>query len=149
MAQRRIGQEQLGISADRRQGGASLDALAGVIDGQAIAALLAPLYPAAKGEPAWPPLAMFQAMRLAVWYDLSDVKLAEALADRAFLSPVLRLLWHRGNAGTDVLRSLPPRAGGARSRPRSVRSRGGGTSVEGDYGEEGHSRRCHDHRLRQ
>src|SRR5689334_2832660 len=68
MAQRRIGQEQLGISADRRQGGASLDA-PGVIDGQAIAALLTPLYPAAKGEPAWPPLAMFQAMRLAVWYD--------------------------------------------------------------------------------
>lgn len=83
MAQRRIGQEQLGIGADRRQGGASLDALAGVIDWQAIAALLAPLYPAAKGEPAWPPLAMFKAMLLAVWYDLSDVKLAEALDDRA------------------------------------------------------------------
>src|SRR5437868_5469995 len=39
--------------------------------------------PAAKGEPAWPPLALFKALLLAVWYDLSDVKLAEALDDRA------------------------------------------------------------------
>ncbi|WP_275943760.1 transposase [Gluconacetobacter tumulisoli] len=38
--------------------------------------MLSPLYPATKGEPAWPPLSMFQAMLLAVWYDLSDVKLA-------------------------------------------------------------------------
>lgn len=28
-----------------------------------------------------PPLALFKAMLLAVWYDLSDVKLAEALDD--------------------------------------------------------------------
>jgi IS5 family transposase len=39
---------------------------------------------AAKGEPAWPPLALFQAMLLAVWHDLSDVKLAGALDDRTF-----------------------------------------------------------------
>jgi IS5 family transposase len=38
---------------------------------------------AAKGEPAWPPLSLFRAMLLSVWYDLSDVKLAEALDDRA------------------------------------------------------------------
>jgi transposase, IS5 family len=38
---------------------------------------------AAKGEPAWPPLALFRALLIAVWYDLSDVKLAEALDDRA------------------------------------------------------------------
>ena len=38
---------------------------------------------AAKGEPGWPPLALFKAMVLAVGYDLSDVKLAEALEDRA------------------------------------------------------------------
>jgi transposase, IS5 family len=37
----------------------------------------------AKGEPAWPPLALFKAMLLAMWCDLSDVKLAEALDDRA------------------------------------------------------------------
>ncbi|WP_165823661.1 IS5 family transposase, partial [Metarhizobium album] len=38
---------------------------------------------AARGEPAWPPLALLKAMLLSIWYDLSDVKLAEALDDRA------------------------------------------------------------------
>lgn len=37
----------------------------------------------AKGELGWPPLALFRAMLLAVWHNLSDVKLAEALEDRA------------------------------------------------------------------
>ncbi|MGQ3188035.1 MAG: transposase, partial [Blastomonas fulva] len=36
-----------------------------------------------KGEPAWPPVAMFRALLLSIWYDLSDVKLAEALDDRS------------------------------------------------------------------
>ena len=44
---------------------------------------LGPLSGSAKGEPAWPPLCLFKALLLAVWYDLSDVKLAEALDDRA------------------------------------------------------------------
>ena len=48
-----------------------------------MAALLGPLYSAAKGEPAWPPLAMFKALLLSIWYDRSDVKLADALDDRA------------------------------------------------------------------
>lgn len=43
---------------------------------------LSGIYAAAKGEPAWPPLVLFKALLLAVWYDLSDVKLAEALNDR-------------------------------------------------------------------
>ena len=47
-----------------------------------IASLLEPLYPASKAEPAWPPLAIFKALPLTAWYDLSDVKLAEALEDR-------------------------------------------------------------------
>lgn len=38
---------------------------------------------AAKGEQAWPPLALFKALLLTVWYDLPDVKLAETLDDRA------------------------------------------------------------------
>lgn len=54
-----------------------------LIDWQPVGALLGSLYPSRKGEPAWPPLAMFKALLLAVWYDLSDVKLAEALDDRA------------------------------------------------------------------
>jgi IS5 family transposase len=54
-----------------------------LIDWSPVAELLDPLYPAAKGEPAWPPLAMVKALLLSIWYDLSDVKLAEALDDRA------------------------------------------------------------------
>jgi len=38
---------------------------------------------AAKGEPAWPPLALFKALLLSIWYDLSDVKLAETSDDRS------------------------------------------------------------------
>lgn len=36
-----------------------------------------PLSCFAKGNPAWPPLALFEAMLLVIWYNLSDVKLAE------------------------------------------------------------------------
>ena len=82
MAHRGIGQERFGFSAQSRSF-SSLDGLSRLIDWDPVAALLEPLYPAAKGEPAWPPLAMFKALLLAVWYDLSDVKLAEALDDRA------------------------------------------------------------------
>ena len=82
MAHRGIGQERFGFSAQLRSS-SSLDELSKLVDWEPVAALLEPLYPANKGEPAWPPLAMFKAMLLAVWYDLSDVKLAEALDDRA------------------------------------------------------------------
>ena len=82
MAHRSIGQERFDL-ADRPQASSSLDALAQLIDWRSVAVLLEPLYPASKGEPAWPPLAMFKALLLSVWYDLSDVKLAEALDDRA------------------------------------------------------------------
>ena len=82
MAYRLIGQERLNVAPLSRSS-SSLDELAGLIDWRPIAAALEPLYPATKGELAWPPLAMFKALLLAVWYDLSDVKLAEALDDRA------------------------------------------------------------------
>jgi len=82
MAHRTIGQESLAADGTSR-GGATLDRLSSLIDWQPIGALLSPLYPSSKGEPAWPPLAMFKALLLAVWHDLSDVKLAEALEDRA------------------------------------------------------------------
>lgn len=39
-----------------------------LIDGSPVAALLDPLYSATKG--AWPPLAMFKALLLSIWYDL-------------------------------------------------------------------------------
>ena len=60
----------------------SLDKLSDPIAWTRIASLLEPLYPASKGEPARPPLAVFKALLL-FWYDLPDVKLAEALEDRA------------------------------------------------------------------
>lgn len=90
MAYRSIGQESLGIRPLARSS-SSLDKLSQLIDWRPIATLLEPLYPATKGEPAWPPLAMFRALLLAVWYDLSDVKLAEALNDRV-LPALLRVL---------------------------------------------------------
>jgi IS5 family transposase len=82
VARRSIGQEQF-VFGERERATSSLDTLVSLIDWHQVAALLDPLYPATKGEPAWPPLAMFRALLLSVWYDLSDVKLAEALDDRA------------------------------------------------------------------
>lgn len=82
MPHRVIGQESL-VAGPSTRGGATLDRLSSLIDWPPIAALLASLYPSAKGEAAWPPLSMFEALLLAVWHDLSDVKLAEALEDRA------------------------------------------------------------------
>lgn len=82
MAHRSIGQEQFSFTHQVRSS-SSLDEISNLIDWKAIAPVLEPLYPATKGEPAWPPLAMFKTLLLAVWYDLSDVKLAEALDDRA------------------------------------------------------------------
>ena len=82
MAHRRIGHERLGFAASRAAG-SSLDELASLIEWQPLAALVKPIHASAKGEAAWPPLAMFRALLLSVWYDLSDVKLAEALGDRA------------------------------------------------------------------
>lgn len=57
--------------------------MAKLIDWMPIKQQLAGIASAAKGEPAWPPVALFKAMLLTVWYDLSDVKLAEALDGRS------------------------------------------------------------------
>ena len=82
MSRRRIGQGALVFSAESQRR-SSLDELAALIDWAAVEPLLNGISAAAKGEPAWPPLALFKALLIAVWYDLSDVKLAEALEDRA------------------------------------------------------------------
>ncbi|SHF58349.1 Transposase domain, partial [Acidocella aminolytica 101 = DSM 11237] len=82
MPRRRIGQEALHFP-DSGCGRSSLDQLSGLIDWAPLEAILDDIYGASKGEAAWPPLALFKAMLLAVWYDLSDVKLSEALDDRA------------------------------------------------------------------
>ncbi|MDX1383110.1 MAG: transposase [Thermoanaerobaculia bacterium] len=51
--------------------------------GAPIAAALEIIPVAERGEAGWPPLALFNALLIAVWHDLSDVKLADALDDRA------------------------------------------------------------------
>lgn len=82
MARRRIGQESFGFGDCHGDGHSSLDDLAGLIDWSAVERRLGEINSAAKGEPAWPALALFKAMLVSVWYDLSDVKLAEAVDDR-------------------------------------------------------------------
>ena len=83
MARRQIGQDEFRIDVAKSAGGSSLDEMSKLIDWTEIDRLCAGIYAATKGELAWPPLALFRALRLAVWHDLSDVKLADALADRA------------------------------------------------------------------
>jgi len=83
MARRRIGQERLRIEPPQSRRSGSLDEIAALIDWAEIDRHLASIYASATGEPGWPPLALFKALLLSVWYDLSDVKLAEALDDRA------------------------------------------------------------------
>jgi IS5 family transposase len=80
MAHRSIG--PVSPTSDRPSRSASLDELLAVISWEPIAEALAGIYAAPKGEKAWPPLALFRALLLAVWYDLSDERLAEALDDR-------------------------------------------------------------------
>jgi len=83
MGRRRIGQERFGFVGEGNGRRSCLDDLVTLIDWTPVEHHLEVISCAAKGEPAWPPLALFRAMLVAVWHDLSDVKLAEALDDRA------------------------------------------------------------------
>ena len=79
---------QFGATDERQTG---LDSLGALID-WSTDQVMASLYPFAAGEKAWPPLAMFKALLLATWYDLSDVALAAALSEqRALLCARARL----------------------------------------------------------
>jgi IS5 family transposase len=82
MARRRIGQEDF-MARPEPRAASSLSELRAMLDWSGIDRALAGISAAAKGELGWPPLALFQALLLATWYDLSDVRLAEALDDRA------------------------------------------------------------------
>jgi transposase, IS5 family len=82
MARRRIGQEDL-LARPEPQAAASLAELAALLDWTELDCHLAGISAAARGEPGWPPLALFRALLLATWHDLSDPKLADALDDRA------------------------------------------------------------------
>ncbi len=83
MARRRIGQERLAVGSMERRGGKSLDEVASLVDWTQLECLLSDISASPKGEPGWPPLALFRSLLLATWHDLSDVRLAEALDDRA------------------------------------------------------------------
>lgn len=83
MARRRIGQERLAVSGTEPRGGRSLDEVSALVDWVELDRLLAGISASPKGEPGWPPLALFRALLLATWHDLSDVRLAEAVDDRA------------------------------------------------------------------
>src|SRR5215211_7436138 len=67
MARRRIGQEQLALGSDEPRGGSSLDEVAALVDWAELDCLLAGISASAKGEPGWPPLALFRALLLATW----------------------------------------------------------------------------------
>lgn len=82
MARRRIGQEDL-VARPELRATSSLAELAALIDWTEVDRHLVGISAAARGEPGWPPLALFKALLLATWHDLSDVRLAEALDDRA------------------------------------------------------------------
>jgi IS5 family transposase len=66
MARRQIGQEQLALGAGVERQSGSLDAIAALIDWSEIDRVLAPIYAAPTGEQAWPPLALFKGLLLAV-----------------------------------------------------------------------------------
>ena len=65
MSRRRIGQETFGFAVDRRSA-SSLEDLSGLIDWTQVDQALAVVSCAARGEPAWPPLALFKAMLLSI-----------------------------------------------------------------------------------
>jgi IS5 family transposase len=83
MARRRIGQERLTVGGLEPRGGTSLDEVAALVDWAELDRLLAGISASPTGELGWPPLALLRALLLATWHDLSDVRLAEALDDRA------------------------------------------------------------------
>ncbi|MCV6546443.1 MAG: transposase, partial [Cohaesibacter sp.] len=81
MVRRIIGQEEM-FGTERRDP-TDLDDLASLIDWDVADALMGDISSSTKGEQGWPPLCLFKALLLGRWYNLSDVKLAEALDDSA------------------------------------------------------------------
>ena len=83
MPRRQIGQERIAFSIKQPGKRSSLDEVVALVDWTEVDRLLSDISAAAKGEAGWPPAALFRALLLATWHDLSDVRLAEALDDRA------------------------------------------------------------------
>lgn len=72
------------VAAGLRQGrgGRELDRIEGLLDWQAIEAVLAPVYASTTGRPSWPVETLLKIMLLQQWYGLSDPQMEEALNDR-------------------------------------------------------------------
>ncbi len=66
MSRRKIGREELRFTVPEASRRSSLDELTGLIDWAPVAQRLDDIHSAAKGEPAWPPLALFKALLIAV-----------------------------------------------------------------------------------
>ena len=103
MARRRIGQGAFGFGDGRGHRQSSPDEPLKLIDRADVERHLAGIPAAGKGEPGWPPLALFKAMPVAVWHDLSDVRLAEALDDRASFRRLCGFPSHEATPGAQPL----------------------------------------------
>lgn len=63
-------------------GNPRLERIEVLVDWQPVDRLLEPIYAAATGRPAYPPLAMVKVLLLQSWYGLGDPAMEEALGDR-------------------------------------------------------------------
>jgi IS5 family transposase len=106
---RPIGQETMFEAREKRS---PLDEIAGLIDWGPIERRLEVIHSAARSEASRPPLAMLREVLLAVRRDLSDVKLADALDDRASF---------RRNCGIARSKSTPERTAFVRFRRELLR----------------------------
>lgn len=86
--------------------------LAALIDWTKLDGLHSSLSAARKGEPGWPPLALFRALLSATWHDLSDVRVAEAVDERSIF---------RRFCGFAAHQPTPKRTAFARVRAKLVR----------------------------
>ena len=98
----KIGQEQLWGERATRPINASLDEVLTLVDWTELDQLLAGISTSSKGEPGWPPLVLFRALLLATWHDLSDVRLAGALDDRASFRRFCGFSMHEPTPGRTV-----------------------------------------------
>lgn len=85
MARKRIGQLSwvdgaVGRAQKRRRD--RLTEIAALLDWRPFAGLLSAIHSSRRGEPSYPPLAMFKVLLLQRWYALSDPAMEEALFDR-------------------------------------------------------------------
>src|ERR1700728_4359191 len=85
MPRRRIGQLSWvdgALSKRRERRRDALAEIAALVDWAPLARALKDVHGAAKGEPSYPPLAMFKVLLLQRWYGLSDPAMEAALFDR-------------------------------------------------------------------